>query len=162
MTREPLASLLSGTVQADETFVGGAPKNRHGNQFAKGGQGKSDKTPVSTLIDDGGRRQARARVVTDVTGHTFRKAIADDVDMANTTLHTDGLASYKTIAHEFAGHEFVDHSANEYVRGDVSTNATESFFAQFKRSVDGTYHKVSRHHLGCYVTGSSPAGTPVT
>jgi transposase-like protein len=29
MTREPLAGMLSGTVVADETFIGGKPKNKH-------------------------------------------------------------------------------------------------------------------------------------
>lgn len=36
------------------------------------------------------------------------------------------------------------------MRGEVSTNMAESLFAQFKRSLDGTYHNVSTHHLGRY------------
>lgn len=34
MKRDPLAGLLTGTVQADETFIGGNPKNRHRNDPA--------------------------------------------------------------------------------------------------------------------------------
>jgi len=50
------------------------------------------------------------------------------------------------------GLQVVDHSSHEYVRGDVTSNHAESFFAQFKRSLDGTYHNVSKHHLAAYVT----------
>jgi hypothetical protein len=49
------------------------------------------------------------------------------------------------------GHESVDHARHEYVRGVVSTNAAESYFAQMKRSSDGTHHHVSREHLPRYL-----------
>ncbi len=141
----------------DETFVGGAPKNRHRQGRASrlpSGVGSRkgpvyDKTPVVALISKE-TGEARTRVVADVTGATLRKAIAQDVDMPNTVLHTDGHSGYKWFRAEMAGHEYVDHSAYEYVRGDVSTNMAESFFAQFKRSVDGTFHNVSRQHLSRY------------
>lgn len=162
MKREPLAGLLGGggeVVIADETFVGGKPKNRHQQGRAKrlpvgAGARKGptyDKTPVFALIDKQ-TGEARAQVVTDVTGKTLRKAMQGHVNPADTVLHTDGSVAYKSIAHEFLGHEYVDHSSHEYVRGDVTSNHAESFFAQFKRSLDGTYHNVSKHHLGAYVT----------
>jgi len=157
MQREPVFSLLSGTVVVDETFVGGAPKNRHrqgrASRLPSGAGSRKgpmyDKTPVVALISKE-TGEARTRVVADVTGATLRKAIAQDVDMPNTVLHTDGHSGYKWFRSEMAGHEYVDHSAYEYVRGDVSTNMAESFFAQFKRSVDGTFHNVSRQHLSRY------------
>jgi hypothetical protein len=49
-------------------------------------------------------------------------------------------------------HEYVDHGSYEYVRCDVSTNQAESFFAQFKRSLDGTHHNVSPEHLQRYAS----------
>ncbi len=55
------------------------------------------------------------------------------------------------IGPEYAGHETVDHSVREYVRGNVSTNRAEGFFSQLKRSVDGTHHHVSRAHLNRYL-----------
>jgi transposase-like protein len=150
MKREPVASMFSGVVVADETFVGGAPRNRHGYKPGRGGQGVTDKTPVLALISkDTG--MARTRVVTDVTGATLRKAMAHYVDMPNTVLHTDGAKSYESISAEFAAHESVDHFSGEYVRGDVTTNDAESFFSQFKRSLNGTFHNVSKEHLGRYV-----------
>ena len=154
MKREPLAGLLGPTVAADETWVGGSPKNRH-RQGKKGKQGQTDKTPVFALIDRE-TGEARAQVVTDVTASTLRSAMVEHIDIASTVLHTDGGAPYRTIRPELAGHEVVDHKASQYVRyrngGTITSNQAESFFAQFKRSLDGTYHNVSKHHLGAYVT----------
>lgn len=161
MTREPLASLMGTTVVVDETFYGGKPKNKHQQGRAAGGRGRnqslpgrakyaSDKTPIVALIDKT-TGEARTRIVADVQGTTLRKVISEHCDMPTTILHTDGAMAYRAIGREMQGHEYVDHEAKEYVRGDVSTNAAESFFAQMKRSIDGTYHAVSRHHLGRYV-----------
>ena len=64
----------------------------------------------------------------------------------------DEHASYRGLAMEFeGGHEIVCHSAREYVRGDVSTNSIESFFAILKRGIMGVYHNVSRKHLQRYL-----------
>lgn len=158
MFRDPVATLLSGTIVADETFIGGKPRNRHQQGTGRkpvGGGSKSgpeyQKTPVLALIaKESG--QARARVVTDVTGATLRKAIADQVDMPASVLHTDAWKPYVQVGREFIDHQWVDHSSNEYVRDGVSTNAAESFFAQFKRSLDGTFHNVSTKHLDRYAT----------
>jgi hypothetical protein len=37
------------------------------------------------------------------------------------------------------------------VRNDVSTNQTETYFSQLKRSIDGTHHHVSVEHLPRYL-----------
>jgi len=156
MKREPLAGMLSGRVVADETFIGGKPINRHRQGMKDkprpdGGirHPFAEKSPVMALISKE-TGEARTHVVADVTGATLRKAMSEDLDIPNTVLHTDGHKGYSVISREFAGHESVDHAAWEYVRGDVSTNMAESFFAQFKRSVDGTFHNISRQHLVRY------------
>ena len=48
-------------------------------------------------------------------------------------------------------HEIVNHSAKEYVRGDIHTNSIENFWSLLKRSVTGTYHKLSIKHLDAYL-----------
>ena len=118
MQREPLFDLLSGTIVVDETFVGGAPKNRHRQgrpSRLPGGAGsrkgpRYKKTPVMALISKE-TGEARTRVIADVQGHTLRKALAEDVDIPASVLHTDGHKGYRWAAVEAAGHEFVDHSA---------------------------------------------------
>lgn len=150
MKREPLAGLLSGRVVADETWIGGKPSNRHGHKRGKGGQGKTDKTPVVALVSRE-TGEVRSQAVANVRGSSLRAVINEQVDTAATHLHTDSAKSYGKIAGDFSGHSTVDHYAGEYVRGDVSTNLAEAYFSQLKRSIDGTHHHVSREHLNRYL-----------
>ena len=60
-------------------------------------------------------------------------------------------ANFLKVADDFEGHQTVNHSAGEYVRGDVYTNTVESVFSLLKRSLIGTFHSVSRHHLPRYL-----------
>lgn len=106
--------------------------------------------PVLSLVNKE-TGEVRSAVVPDVTGATLRKVIAEQVDMANSTLHTDAAPSYRQLGQEFEDHQWVDHSSYEYVRGAVSTNPAEGFFSQLKRSLDGTHHHVSREHLHRYL-----------
>lgn len=149
---------FSGTVIADETYMGGKFGNMHKakrpDRKAGSEGGASHKVPVLSLIDaDTG--QVRSRVLPRVTAATLRKAIAEQVDLPATTLHTDSAASYREVAREVAAHHTVDHTADEYVRyeahGVVTTNRLEGFFSQLKRSIDGTHHRVSREHLHRYL-----------
>ncbi len=90
-------------------------------------------------------------MVANVKRDTLREAIAEHVDVPNTHLQTDSLRTYQLIAEDFASHEFVNHEAREYVRGDVTTNHAETYFSQLQRSLDGTHHHVSGEHLGRYL-----------
>jgi transposase-like protein len=141
--------MFSGVIVADETWIGGAPGNRHMGNRGRG-SGLTDKTPVLSLVNKT-TGQVRSKVVPDVTGATLRKAIAERVNMARSILHTDKGLWYLPVGQEFASHEAVDHRAGEYVRGDVSTNQAEGYFSQLKRSLDGTHHRISRVHLPRYL-----------
>ena len=147
--------MLRGTIVADETFVGPKPgrmsaKRRQLYDAGREMDLNADKTPVLALID-AETGEVRSRVIADVTGHTLRKAIAEQVDMAGSVLHTDEWVSYQAIGREFQAHQTVNHSEGEYVRNGASTNKAESFFSQLKRSIDGTYHHVSVEHLPRYL-----------
>jgi hypothetical protein len=158
MKREPLAGMLSGTIVVDETYIGGKPKNKHRQgQPPRAGQRRrvgpgpfNDKTAVLSLINkDTG--EVRSRVLATVNGDTLREAIAEQVEMESSVLHTDAHMGYRQVGQEFTEHEYVDHSAYEYVRGDVTTNHAEGYFSQLKRSIDGTHHHVSPEHLHRYL-----------
>ena len=64
---------------------------------------------------------------------------------------TDELPAYRGIADHDTTHETVNHSAEEWVRGDVHTNTIEGVFSLFKRSVVGAYHQISAKHLPAYL-----------
>jgi transposase-like protein len=154
MEAGPLSDMMRGTVVADETYIGGKFDKMHAskrkNYTAGRAGGPFDKTPVLSLIS-AETGEVRSRVLPRVDGANLRKAIAEQVDMPNTTLHTDKLSSYNVVGREVAAHHAVDHKAGEYVRGDVSTNKAENFFSQLKRSIDGTHHHVSTEHLPRYL-----------
>jgi transposase-like protein len=127
MKREPMAGLLSGQVVVDETYIGGKPKNRHGHKPRKRLPGVTDKTPVVALVSRQ-TGEVRTKVMPNVTSENLHAAIAGEVEVARTVLHTDGSFRYPRIAKHYAGHETVDHQAGEYVRADgVTTNQAENF-----------------------------------
>ena len=65
-------------------------------------------------------------------------------------LMTDEANFYKKTGKHFVSHESVNHSKEEYARGDVTTNTAESSFAILKRGLVGTFHSVSEQHLQRY------------
>ena len=164
MKRDPLSGMMRGVVIADETFIGGSYRNmkkkdrdpKVGKPVAKGERHGvwANKTIVLSLIEER-TGEVRSTVIPDITGATLRKAIAEQADMADTTLYTDEWTGYRPLSAELAGHETVNHEADEYVRyeGDavITTNAAEGYFSQLKRSIDGTHHRVSAKHLPRYL-----------
>jgi hypothetical protein len=48
-------------------------------------------------------------------------------------------------------HRTVDHHRKQYVVGAVHTNTIEGFWSIFKRSVVGTFHKMSAKYMPLYV-----------
>jgi len=150
MVREPAASLFSGVVVSDETWIGGEPQNWHKDKRIGRKSGQTDKTPVVTLINTA-TGEARSAVVATVNRKNLRKIIDANVDPRQTILHTDSAAYYQWINPSLAGQETVNHREGEYVRDGVSTNRAENYFSQLKRSIDGTHHNVSREHLPRYL-----------
>jgi transposase-like protein len=141
------APKLRGTVEADETYVGGKPRPGDGETHKRGRGTK--KTPVFAVVERGGN--IRRRVVTDVTGETLKAAIREEVDF-KARIVTDEFSAYNGIGAEFkGGHHRVNHGTREYVRGDIHTNTAESSFALVKRGIMGIYHNVSREYLHRYI-----------
>jgi transposase-like protein len=136
--------MLSGTVEVDETYVGG--KIRDG-----GKAGRSNKTCVVSLVQRGGDK--RSMVMERVTAENLMSAIMEHVQDGSTVCMDDFLA-YRGIP-KFYNHKAVKHSAKEYARreGDfnVHTNTVESSFSLLKRGVIGTFHQVSKKHLPLYL-----------
>ncbi len=137
---------LTGTVEVDETYVGGKPR------YAGRRRGRaSDKPIVFCAVERGG--QLRRRIVADVTGQTLKNALREEVDR-KARIMTDEFSAYRGLGRDFeGGHETVCHSTKEYVRPgtDVHTNTVESTHAIVKRGIVGIYHNISREYLHRYL-----------
>jgi transposase-like protein len=146
--KEPaFTSRMTGTVEADETYVGGKERNRKfRDKQRKVGRG-TGKTPVMVLVERDGK--ARSFRMATVTGDEVKGLIYQHVDRT-ASIHTDAFRSYQGLAKRYASHEVVNH-LDEYVRGDVHTNTAENYFSILKRGINGVYHHVSEAHLPRYL-----------
>lgn len=145
---------LSGTVEVDETFVGGNAQNMHKGRREelrkKFGQNKHH-TAVLGMVQRGGR--VKARVVKNVQGKTLIPLIRENVEQ-QCELFTDSSPAYDLLNADYT-REAVNHRALEYVRGNVHTNSIENFWSLLKRTIKGTYVSVAPEHLQKYVEEQS-------
>jgi transposase-like protein len=130
-----------GIVEADETYIGrveGMKKTR----------GPAHKNIVLTLVERGGKARSfhiDSTSVADIGKHV-RENISHEAQ-----LMTDELAAYRLIGKDFLTHDTVNHSADEYVRGDVHTNTVEGYYSIFKRGMKGVYQHCKEKHLHRYL-----------
>lgn len=132
---------LKGTIETDETYVGGKRKGKRG-------LGAEGKTVVFGMLEREGR--AIGKVVPNVKMATLQPIINSSAEK-NSTIMTDELRSYCRVSVNGYNHETVRHGIGQYVCGKIHTNSIEGFWSQLKRSLDGTYHAVSPKHLQKYV-----------
>jgi transposase len=142
-------SLFSGVVELDETFIGGKNKNRHWDKKVKNSQGRSyqDKTPVFGVLERGGRVNAYA--IADTKGDTLKPLVYKYVEL-DSVIMTDEYNAYRGLS-VYYDHQICDHSRRQYVNGDCSTNGLENFWSIVKRSINGSYIKVSKKYLQLYL-----------
>jgi transposase-like protein len=139
--------MLDGTVEMDETYVGG--RRRGAGVRGRG----SEKEIVIGLRQRGGDvRFFHSQDVKSGTLATFiRENISEDVDV----IMTDDFSSYpfamRQAAVAEAKHKRIKHSSKIYVDGDIHTNTVESAFSLLKRGIIGTWHRISAKHLAAYL-----------
>ena len=138
-----------GTVEADETYVGGKERNKHRSKRNDKHIGGVGKTMVFSLVERGGK--VRSATLPSVNAKTLAPYLKQQLNTEKTHLMTDGEGQYRLVAPMFQSHDVVNHGAGEYVRGNAHTNTVEGFFSILKRGIVGTFHHVSPHHLQRYV-----------
>jgi transposase-like protein len=128
-------------VESDETYTGGKAKNR-------AYKAPPPKEAVVALVERGGK--VHSYHVPEVTAATLKPIIVDAI-AKDSHFRTDESGVYWEVGEQFASHQTVTHSINEYVRGDAHTNTVEGYFSIFKRGIYGVYHHVSQTHLKRYL-----------
>ena len=139
---------LDGVIQIDEAWVGGKAKNIHKSKKPEGWTWNDNKFAVVGLRKDDGT--VIAFPVPNTFAETLQNAVLDNVKPGS-TVYSDGEPAYQALPGYGYIHDWVSHSAGEYVRDMVTTNGIESFWALLKRGYIGVFHYVSWKHLHRYV-----------
>ena len=134
---------FTGGIEADETYIGG---KRSGE-----GRGPGGKTIAFGIVGRNGGR-VMTQIVPNVKARTLLPVLWKHVPAyKGTRVYTDELASYNLLPKLGYVHGRVNHSQDEFVRGEVHTNTIDGFWSLVKRSIDGVHHSVSPKHLQSYL-----------
>lgn len=137
--------MLDGTVEIDETYVGGKPRI---------GRVHKEKEAVIGIRQRGG--DVRFIHAKDIKADTIYKIIAENVSEDVDVIVTDEHPIYPfAMGSKGDRHKTIRHKDKVYVRGDIHTNTVESAFSLLKRGIIGTWHRVSTKHLPAYLNEMS-------
>lgn len=140
---------MSGTVEVDETYIGGQHRNKHKAKRAelnKKGTGSINKTPVVAMLERNGNVNTHVLVIAN--GETIKPLVLSHIEKGS-ELITDGHGAYVGLHADYK-HEIINHSSDEWKRGNLHTNTIEGFFNYLKNTIRGTYHFTSIKHLAAY------------
>ena len=165
---------MTGTVEADATYIGGKTKRghpvtherirdeiqlglRHKDGTWKSGRSmtgkphpRTEKAAVFGMVERKGQVRTMPIEHHDETIAELQPIMLANLELDNTRLVTDGHRAYKMIKAHVKRHDVIDHSV-AYVIGDVHTNTIEGYWSLLKRGLYGTFHSVSGHRLPHYL-----------
>jgi transposase-like protein len=147
---------LGGTVEVDETYIGGKARNMHKSKRARLGMSSANpmvgKVAVMGLLErhpEKGHSKIRTMVLRGRKGPHLTGTVSQYV-AADSTVNTDALLSYKGLTDKDYVHNVIDH-AEKYVDGQVHINGCENYWSLLKRCLRGTYVSVEPFHLFRYL-----------
>ena len=150
---------LTGTVEVDETWIGGKDKNRHWHKkSAQVREAAGWRLPGKTIGYDkvgvigaiARKGNVVCRVIGEMGAETKAEFVAQAVSEDVSLVATDEDHAYKYVRVGMP-HESVNHTKNEYVRGEVHTCNIDGFWSLLKRGVMGQFHHVSKKYLPLYL-----------
>jgi transposase-like protein len=145
---------MSGSVEADETFIGGKAINMHPSKRARviRTTGPAAKVAVLGLMQRGQNGEpstVRATVVENVSAKSLKPIVQEHVEKGS-NLYTDSWSGYRAWPRADFKHGVIDHRL-AYVDGPIHTNGMENFWSLLKRAIKGTYVSVDPFHMFRYV-----------
>src|SRR5665213_1768384 len=145
----PESDVLSGTVEMDETYMGGKPRNADKATFRQPGLSRQSaaqrwsadkKIPVFGMVERKGNvaafvvpKNPQSAIVAHVETHVDKTAV----------VHTDDSRLYDRLTKDGFDHKVINHSEKVYVSGDVHTQTIDGFWSLVQRGISGTHHAVS-------------------
>jgi transposase-like protein len=139
--------VMAGVVEVDEAYIGGKEGSKHANKKLHK-DWMDGKMPVMGFWCGG---KVIIFPIKHIDKKTVEKAVLGTVPHGSgNTIHSDASPVYGDMEKFGYDHEFVNHSAGEFVRDMVTTNGIESFWALLKRGYIGTFHIMSEKHLFRY------------
>ncbi|MGA7446258.1 MAG: IS1595 family transposase [Terriglobales bacterium] len=140
--------MLDGTVEMDETYVGGREHKGQGWN-----RPDNNKEIVIGIRQRGG--ELRFFHASDVKSGTLAKYIQENVSVDVDVMVTDEMPAYPkamiSAGVHGSKHKTIRHKSKVYVDGDIHTNTVESAFSLLKRGIIGSWHKISAKHLEAYL-----------
>lgn len=150
---------FSGTVEADETYVGGKQRGhwvlreRIHDEIKMGLRSKPkhprmEKAIVFGMLERKGK--IRTMAIPDATAKTMGGILKDNLDLPKARLITDGSQAFRQIKHHIR-HDIIDHE-DTYASGDIHTQGIENYWSLLKRGLYGIFHHVNRKYLPQYLS----------
>jgi len=147
-------TLLTGIIEADETYVGGKPRGHPKDRSQKFTMSQriraamDKKTPVFGILERGGR--VRTIVMKPVTKKGTQRVLADNIALADSVLITDEYPIYHGMSRHLP-HGIVNHDREYVSEGGIHTQGIENYWSLLKRGLYGVFHHVSVDHLPHYL-----------
>lgn len=132
--------ILSGIIEVDETFLA------NGKKWQRWGSLSTRKAPIIGLIERGGK--VVIKCIPDRSEFVMEEIIRKHV-IEGSVIYTDGWLGYRNLQKWYT-HDYVDHSAREYKRGEVHTNNIDNIWKQLKNNIRGAHHSISNKHAQDY------------
>jgi len=126
MNEDAVLRMLKGTVEVDETYVGGKPRKEGNNGEEKPKDKRrrgTKKTPVLALVERNGN--VVSKPIQRIDAKTLKSAIKE-ICHEDSCIMTDELVYYSGIGNDFSGgHKVIKHNEGEFKRGQASTNTVD-------------------------------------